>query len=179
MVTGSLARRYARALMGLGTDAGNHIALGQEVARLAAALNESAELMQALTSPVFGRADRKRLLEAILVRLAVSTHTKNFALLLLDRERIVSVPAISREFSAMVDEKEGRTSGELISATVLTPAQVSDLKSILENLSGKTVKLTQRQDPELLGGVVARVGDLVYDGSLRTQLQTMRESLVK
>ncbi len=179
MVTGSLARRYARALMSIGVDNNNYEQLGRELGSLAAAMRSSEELSNVLTSSSFTRDERRNLLEAILARLGASTVTRNFCLLLLDGERIGAVPDISRELDAMIDERVGRTTAEVVSASPMSPAQVEQLQAVLERLSGKKVQLERREDPELLGGVVAKVGDLVYDGSLRTQLELMREGLVE
>ena len=78
----------------------------------------------------------------------------------------------------MIDEKIGRASAVVTSATKLTPMELGKLKTALEKTSGKKIDIEQRVDPDLLGGVVAKVGDIVYDGSLRTQLQQMRDGLV-
>jgi F-type H+-transporting ATPase subunit delta len=79
----------------------------------------------------------------------------------------------------MIEAKAGRVSAEVTSARPLDPAQLSQITAALEKLSGKKVDVKRREDPELLGGVVAKVGDVVYDGSLRTQLRTLRDELTK
>jgi F-type H+-transporting ATPase subunit delta len=79
----------------------------------------------------------------------------------------------------MIEEKAGRVQAEVTSATALTPAQLTAITAALEKLSGKKVVVEKKQDPELLGGVVAKVGDVVYDGSLRTQLRALRDQLSK
>ena len=85
--------------------------------------------------------------------------------------------AVSTELDVMIDERAGRVSATVTSAIPLSPIQLDQLKRALESLSGKQVELEKREDPDLLGGVVAKIGDLVYDGSLRTQLEQMRERL--
>ena len=99
--------------------------------------------------------------------------------LLLDSERMSSLPAISRELDAMIEAKAGRVTAEVTSAKPLDPTQLTQITAALEKLSGKRVTISKREDPELLGGVVAKVGDTVYDGSLRTQLRTIRDELSK
>ena len=79
----------------------------------------------------------------------------------------------------MIEAKAGRVSAEIVSAKPLDPSQLSQITATLEKLSGKKVSVTSRQDPDLLGGVVAKVGDTVYDGSLRTQLRNLRDELSK
>ncbi|MGE0547979.1 MAG: ATP synthase F1 subunit delta [Kofleriaceae bacterium] len=179
MVTGSLARRYARAVMQLGTQGGNLDRISNDLRTLAKAMRESPELVSSLTNPAIRRADRKKVVDALLQRVIAQPQTKNLVLLLLDGERMSSLPAISRELDAMVEAKGGRVTAEIVSAKPLDPSQLSQITAALEKLSGKKVDATRREDPSLLGGVVAKVGDKVYDGSLRTQLRNLRDELTK
>lgn len=177
MSAGSLGRRYAKALMQIGAEDNSYQRIGTEVASLAKAIEVSSDLAQTLTNPVFPRDDREKIVLAILSRIGASPTVINFSKLLLDRERMSIVPDISRELNALIDEKSGQLTAEVTSATALNATQQQELKATLEALSGKKIQLKTSEDPELLGGVVAKVGDLVYDGSLRTQLQTLRRSL--
>ena len=179
MVTGSLARRYAKALFDLGQQHGDLTKLGADVRSLAKAMNESTELGTVLSNPAIRRADRKKVVDALLTTIGASPTSRNFIYLLLDGERLSSVPAISRALDTMIEEKAGRVQAEIISAKPLDAGQLSQLTTALEKLSGKKVTVSKREDPELLGGVVARVGDVVYDGSLRTQLRMIRDELSK
>jgi F-type H+-transporting ATPase subunit delta len=179
MISGSLARRYARALLDIGVDDGNYERIGREVSSLAEAIRMSRELNEVLTSPAIARSDRERVLLAILSRLGASATVTNFARLLLARERIVALRDVARELEAMIDEKVGRVKATLTSAAPLSAEQAERLVSILERLSGKRVEVETREDQTLLGGSIARVGDVIYDGSLRTQLQRLRQSLTK
>jgi F-type H+-transporting ATPase subunit delta len=104
--------------------------------------------------------------------------TKNFALLLLDRERIPQLPDIARELRLMVDEKAGRVRATVTSARALPAEQVAQIQATLEKATGKKVLLDKAEDPSLLGGVVAKLGDTVYDGSVRSQLERMREQIL-
>jgi F-type H+-transporting ATPase subunit delta len=179
MVTGSLARRYARAVVEIGTESGNLDKLGADLRTLAAAMHDSAELVTALTNPAIRRADRRRVIDALLQRVKAQPHTRNLVYLLLDGERLGSLGAISREVDAMIEARGGRMTAEVTSARPLDAAQLSQITTALEKLSGKKVTVTKREDPDLLGGVVAKLGDTVYDGSLRTQLRTLRDELTK
>ena len=177
MIAGSIPRRYARALMAIGVATSSHEMLGRELGDLADAMRGSPEMGLALSHPTFRRSDREQVLEAVLKRIAATKVTRNFVLLLLDHDRLAIIPDISREMNAMIDEKMGRVNAVVTSATALSAMQVRQLKLALESLSGKTVQMEQKEDPELLGGIVAKVGDVVYDGSLRSQLDRMREGL--
>ncbi len=175
MPSGSLARRYAKAVMGLP----NGQAVAGELRVLAKAMTDSAELVTVLTNPAIRRGDRRKVIDALLQRINAQPTTKNLVDLLLDGERMSSLTAISRELDAMIEAKGGRVSALITSAKPLDPAQMSSIIAALETLSGKKVDATRKEDPALLGGVVAKVGDVVYDGSLRTQLRTLREELTK
>jgi len=179
MVTGSLARRYARAVIELGTEHKNLDQIGAELRSLARAMHESAELVSSLTNPAIRRADRRRVIDAVLQRIGVTPHTKNLIYMLLDGERLASLPAISREVDAMIQARSGRIAAEVTSARPLDAAELGQITAALEQLSGKRVTVTKREDPSLLGGVVAKLGDRVYDGSLRTQLRNLRDELNK
>lgn len=177
MSSGSLARRYARALLALGLEDKNLEQLGKDVRNLATAIRESGELAEALSNPAFPRSDREKILIAVLERLKAKKTAVNFTKLLLDRERVAALPDISRELDAMIDEHAGRVRAEVTSAKPLTSAQLSRLVKALETMSGKKILVETFEDAALLGGVVAKVGDQVYDGSLRTQLRQLRTSL--
>jgi F-type H+-transporting ATPase subunit delta len=179
MVTGSLARRYARAVMELGQSAGNLDRMAADLRSLAKAMKDSDELQTVLTNPAIRRADRRKVIDGLLQRIGAQPHTKNLVYLLLDSERLSSVPAIAREIDAMIQAKSGRISAEITSAAPLDAGQVQQIQAALEKLSGKKIDVTKKEDPALLGGVVAKVGDVVYDGSLRTQLRSIRDELTK
>lgn len=179
MVTGSLARRYSRAVIEIGTAHNNLDQLGAELRVLAQAMKASAELVSSLTNPAIRRADRRKVIDALLQRTGASQHTRNLVYILLDGERLASLAAISREVDAMIEARSGRISAEVTSARPLDPAEVAQITAALERLSGKRVTVTRNEDPALLGGVVAKLGDRVYDGSLRTQLRNLRDELTK
>lgn len=178
MIAGSVARRYARALLQIGTEDGNLERIGREVGVLARAFKRSAELAQTLTNPVFPRSEREKVLRALLDRIGAIQAVTNFTRLLLDRERLNVLPDIARELEAMIDARAGRVAAKVTSAAPLEEPQKKRLVKTLESLSGKKVDMTVEHDPALLGGVIAQVGDVVYDGSLRTQLERIRQELV-
>jgi F-type H+-transporting ATPase subunit delta len=174
-----LSRRYAKAIFDLGSQQGNLDKVGAELRTIARAMKESPELAATLSSPAIRRSDRRKVIDAILQRIGAQPTTKNTVYLLLDGERLGYLPAISREVDAMIEAKAGRVAAEVVSARPLDPTQLSQITAALEKLSGKKVSVSKREDPDLLGGVIAKVGDTVYDGSLRTQLRTLRDELSK
>ena len=179
MISGSVARRYAKALMMIGLERGSYERLGKELRTLAKAIKGSPELAQTLSNPAFPRADREKVLRALLERIGAAQDLINFTRLLLDRDRVGLLPDMSRELDVMIDEKAGRTAAVVTSAIPLTPAQEQALLQRLEAMSGKKVQMQVSHDPSLLGGLVAKVGDVVYDGSLRTQLRILRDQLAR
>jgi F-type H+-transporting ATPase subunit delta len=179
MVTGSLSRRYAKAVFDIGSQQGDLTKLGADIRSLAKAMHDSAELGTVLSNPAIRRSDRKKVVDGLLQSIGVQTASRNLVYLLLEGERMASIPGISRALDEMIEAKAGRVTAEVTSAKPLDPTQLSQINAALEKLSGKKVSVTTRQDPELLGGVVAKVGDTVYDGSLRTQLRTLRDELSK
>jgi len=177
MITGSLGRRYAKAILELATEQKSLDKVGADLRGLAAAMKLSPELVSVLTNPAIRRADRKKVIDALIGKLGATALTKTVVALLLDRERLASLPSISRELDAMIEAKAGVVSAEVVSAQPLSKAQLESIVAALEKISGKKVEVEKREDPALLGGVVAKLGDTVYDGSLRTQLRTLRDDL--
>jgi F-type H+-transporting ATPase subunit delta len=171
---GAAASRYARALFGLATEKKVADAAGAELEALAETYGSSPELRETLENPVFKLSERRAVLEALLPHLAPSPLMRNFALLLLERGRIGALPTIARAFKEMADEALGRVRGTVTSARPLDPATQAAVQRALEKQVGKKVLLSAKVDPDLIGGIVARVGDQVFDGSLRTRLDTLR-----
>jgi F-type H+-transporting ATPase subunit delta len=178
MITGSLARRYAKALLSLGVQQQTYDALGRELDRAADTFVASGELRVALENPVFPLEKRRLILDELTRRLALSKVVRNFVMLLLDKGRIGALPDIARAHRALVDEHAGRIRASVTSARPLDPALEARLRTALERQSGKTVILEKREDPKIIGGLVTQLGDLVFDGSVRSQLASLREQLL-
>ena len=178
MIAGSVARRYAKALLEIAAPNKSADALGREVERLAAVVHDSPALSDALANPVFKLSQRRMVLDDVVKRLVLSRPVRNFALLLLDRGRIGALAAIAREFRTLVDESVGRVRVVVTTARAIDPGAEARLKTALEKKTGKTVLIERREDASLIGGLVAQVGDTVYDGSVRTQLENLRAQLL-
>jgi F-type H+-transporting ATPase subunit delta len=178
VIAGSLARRYAKALLEIGVQQQTYDALGKELDRAADTLRSSPELRVALENPVFSLEKRKLIMDELSRRLALSKTVRNFIMLLLDKGRIAALPDIARVHRTLIDEHAGRMRATVTSARPLDPLLESRLKTALEKSSGKVVLFDKREDPAILGGLVTQLGDTVYDGSVRTQLQQLREELL-
>jgi F-type H+-transporting ATPase subunit delta len=171
------ARRYARALFGIARDDGTIEATGRELAALADLLEESSELRAALFRPLHPVAERRAVVRAVAERLGSSATLQNFYAFLVDQRRLVDFATIRSEFERLAAEAEGRTEGRITSAQPLDDATRDRLVAALSQRTGRQVSVQVEVDPSLIGGVVAQVGDLVFDGSLRTQLEQLRNSL--
>jgi F-type H+-transporting ATPase subunit delta len=178
MIVGSISRRYAKALFNIGEEKGNLLGLLREAQSMADAWDESEVLRDTMTNPLVDVATKRTIWNDIVARLGVSQIGKNFFNLLFDKSRFTNLPGIARELSALVDLKENRLRAEIASAVPISDDLVSRLKSALQQRTGNVVVITSREDPSLIGGLVTKVGDLMYDGSLKTQLALMKEAML-
>lgn len=178
MIAAHISRRYARALLELGTENGNLDALVDEVARMAAAWHDSAELRAVVETPTVSLDVKKTILREVTAKLALGTVTANTVLILTDRRRLRLIGEISQFLREMNDAKKGLVRAEVTTAVPLSDAFYSRLKEQLERLTGKHVALDKKHDPAILGGVVARIGDQVFDSSIRTRLQSLKNALL-
>jgi F-type H+-transporting ATPase subunit delta len=178
VIPGVIARRYATALIELGTETGQLDALVDELDRAAQAYNTSAELRTALADPLVADTAKKAILGELATRLNVGQATKNTLNLLLDRRRIKALPAISARLREMADAKRGILRAEVLTAMPLPEEYFAQLQHQLERITGRRIALDRKLDPSLIGGVVARVGDTVYDGSLIARLRHLKDSML-
>ncbi len=177
-MNGSIGRRYAKALLGIGIEMQTFDSFGKELERMVETFDRSEELSRTLANPIFAADKRRAVLEELTRKLALSKTVRNFIMLLLDKGRIDDLPAISRAYRALVDEYAGRVRARVTTARPLDPALEQRLKSALEKRSGKVVLLEKHEDPSIVGGVVTQLGDTVFDGSVRSQLEEMRDRLL-
>lgn len=171
------AERYARALFSLAGDQGRVEAVGAELATLVEAMRQVPALREVLVRPLHPAKERRAALRAVGEKLGLSPLLLNFCSFLIDQRRTRDIESIHEHYVRLAEEAAGRVRGEVVSAAPLDAGQLERLRSALARQTGRTVDLEVRVDPALLGGVVARVGDLVFDGSLRTQLAQLRASL--
>ncbi len=179
MRSSAAARRYARALFALAKETENVPAVRRELEELALLLDENPALSRSLFRPLHPAAQRRGLLRAVCARAGTSPRLRNFYFFLIDQRRLVDFPAIRHEFDRLADDAAGRTRAEVVSATPLRDDQRDRLRRALSMRTGHQVELSEVVDPSLLGGVIARVGGLVFDGSLRTQLSRLRANLTR
>jgi F-type H+-transporting ATPase subunit delta len=179
MTTGSIPVRYARAILLLAEEQHNLPAVQREWKDLWDTFAASPVLGPALANPQMPMGRRERMLSDLLDRLPASPATRAAALLLLRKGRIVLVPEVARAFERMVEAKTGRARAVVTTAVALPEDFHRRLQDGLETISGRKLTVERQVDPEILGGVTARVGDLLYDGSLRTALARLRDKLLE
>ena len=173
----AIARRYARALLLIGKEDGNAETYRDELEGVANLISRSDELEQALCNPLYDAVGRKKVLETLIAKIDVSAVMQSFLLLLFDKGRFGFVIGISDFYQKLADELKGVARASLVSATELSSEAVEKIRATLSKKTGKDIILDVEQDPGLIGGIVTRMGDLVLDGSIKTQLINMRESL--
>ncbi len=179
MIGGGLARRYARALLAIGREDGQTRRILEEAERFAALSAKTPLLREALEAAQVHRRDKKAALEAALAPAGFLPTTRNFLLLLVDKGRMNILPAIVSELRRLIEEVEGIERVEVAVPMPLSDVQRDRLRSVLERRSGKKVVLEEKIDPSVLGGIVVKVGSTVYDGSARTQIRQIRQTLEK
>ena len=174
---GVVARRYARALYGLGVERGSPEELAAELDTLGDEIQDSPELEKVLFTPIHPRAERRGVMSAVCEGLDISEWVRAFTLLLIDENRASALPAIREALREIVEREAGRVEVEVTSARPLTGGEVEKLRAAISERVGCDVMLELKVDDGLIGGVVARVGDLLLDGSVRSQLANLRGSL--
>ncbi len=175
----AVSRRYAKALILIGQEDGMAEQYNTELDFIVGLFNTQEDFEKALINPLFNKNDRKKVLEAVLAATDLSAIMKSFLILLFNKKRIGFLREIASYYKDLVDELKGVVKASIVSATELSSEAVDKIKEALSKKTGKNIVLNVEQDPNLIGGVVTRLGDLVLDGSVKTQLINMRETLKK
>jgi F-type H+-transporting ATPase subunit delta len=174
-----IARRYAKALIQIGLEDGQYEQYGQELRSFGEILEASPELQAVMENPIYDKEQKKALFQALNARLDLSPIAIHFILLLIDKRRLAYFGEIVRCYERLADEAAGRVRARVISAVALPEASIRTIREKLRSMKGKEVIVSVQEDPTLIGGVVTQIGDMIYDGSIRTQLQGIKETLMK
>lgn len=172
-----IARRYAKALLLIGKGDGQAESYRTELEGLTSLIEKEEALEQVINNPLYETSARKKVLLAVIDKLDLSIVMKSFLLLLFDKGRFGFIGNISEFYQKLADELKGVARASLISATELSSDAIEKIRNSLSKMTNTDVILDVEQDPSLIGGIVTRIGDLVLDGSIKTQLLNMRESL--
>lgn len=173
----SMAIRFARSLTDVVLAKQQAAAVQAELQHFSRMLSESKELFLVLTNPSVANTQKKNLVEAIASRSSYSVTTQNFLKILVDHHRVNLFKEILAAFQRELDRRLGIESVEVTTAVPLEEEQQKVLAERLRSFTQKEVRLQFQSDPQLIGGLVARIGSTIYDGSIREQLQRLQTHL--
>jgi len=177
MTDRKLAVRYARALLSALPDPKSAVQADEFLTALAEAAARSGELRDVLYNPAVPGAGRKRVLLALAEGAGAPRFVRNFMGVLADHGRAAALPSIALAFRELREEAMGLVRATVTVAVPMTPETRERARAALETMTGKKVEIAVGTDPALLGGAVTRIGSTVFDGSLRTQLSSLRRRL--
>ena len=173
----NISKRYARAFFEIAAETNQLEQYYNELKQFSSIITQDKTLHNFLANPVFEQAAKKEVVERIIGRLQLSVMTINFLKLLVDKKRIEALPDIEACYRQFMDEALKKVRVNLKTAFPLSPEMQAYIRTCLEKITGKHVEMTMEKDPTLLGGIVIGVGDTLYDGSIKTQLNNMRNLL--
>jgi F-type H+-transporting ATPase subunit delta len=173
----SATLQYANALADVVLQQGAAEPTRKQVEDFAAAYGESLELRNFLASPSVTREEKHAVIEKIVARLGASKIVRNFLFVVVDNQRGHLLPEIVSAFESVLRHRQGVEEAEITSAVELSNGQKSTLLKTLEHLTGKKVQAKYTLQPELIGGAVVRIGDTIYDGSVKNRLNQLRARL--
>jgi F-type H+-transporting ATPase subunit delta len=172
-----IASRYSKALFDLSKEKEQQDKVFSEIRAIADLLNKHGELKDFLVSPLIRVEDKETALKAALEKAGLSEESMNFLLLLARKDRFDIFDEIVESYQFQTDESHGVTRGQVRSAAVLSPSEREDVEKTVSKITGKRVILSYKEDPGLIGGVVAQVGSFTFDDSLSSHLTRLKEEI--
>jgi len=173
----SASLQYATALADIALEQGAAEPVKKQLEDFGAAYAGSGELRNVLSSPAVERTEKHGVIEKLAARLGASRIVRNFLFVVVDNQRTHLLPEILQTFEDVIRQRQGVAEAEVTSAAELTAPQKKQLQETLERLTGRKIQAKYSLDPALLGGAVVRIGDTIYDGSVRNRLNQMRARL--
>ena len=177
MIVGSITRRYAKALFDIAVEQGKVEAWSESLLSLKGAVESSEELRDVLVNPIYTKDQRRAIAGKLVAALRLDAEPANLLYLLGDRNRLAYLGAVVETFGALADQKLGRLRARVTSASPLDGTSAQAIADKLARVTRAQVIIERTVDPSLVGGVVAQVGSLTFDGSVRTQLEDLRRTL--
>lgn len=172
-----VAKRYARALYDLGKEEGLNDKFLGDLDALVSLLEANEEFRSIMESPLYDITLKKRILKDVMAKINLTKYLDNFLNILLDKDRFVYLGSILDSYRQIIDEASGRVRASVTSASALEKDQLDRLVGTLSKIVKKEVDLDVTIDPALIGGVIAEVEGMVYDGSVKTQISRLKQSL--
>jgi F-type H+-transporting ATPase subunit delta len=176
-IQASLAGRYATALFGLARDENKIDAVSRSLAALEAALGDSEDLKALVSSPLVSRADAIKAIRALGTAMKLDPTTANFLGVLARNGRLGELHNVIRLFGRLSSDARGETTAEVTTAHALDAKQLASLKTRLAARIGRDVAIDAKVDPQILGGLVVRLGSQMIDASIRTKLNTLATAM--
>ena len=177
MISSDLAKRYARAFFDIAVEEGKIEDYGRELAAFASLILQNKALQEFLANPIFELKSKKNVIEELLGRTQISGRTANFLRLLVDKQRINFLGEVENAYREFMDKSLKKVRVSVKTPYPLTSELEGALKQRVAEMTGKEVEMTVEDDASLIGGLIVRVGDTMYDGSIKTQLGNMRKLL--
>jgi F-type H+-transporting ATPase subunit delta len=174
-----VGRRWARALLDLAVEQKLEDTVQKGLDDVAAMLASSPALQDVFVSPNVTPAARIAVIDQLATRTGLSPLLANTLKLLAQKNRLRAVPDIARAFRELSEERGGALRAEVTTAKPLSDAYYAEIEKVLAAATGRRVKIERRTDPTLIAGVVTRVGDQVFDGSLKNRLHELASELVE
>jgi F-type H+-transporting ATPase subunit delta len=172
-----VAGRYAVALLELASENGEADAVSAALQRFAALVEGSDDLKRLVRSPVFTPQQQQAAVGAILDRVEIGGITGNFIRLVAQKRRLFALPAMTRAYEALLAERKGIVPAEVTVAEPMPEAMMGDLKTALRKAEGKEVSLSVKINPDIIGGMVVKLGHRMIDASLKTKLNALRVAM--
>ncbi|MFP3871030.1 MAG: ATP synthase F1 subunit delta [Syntrophobacteria bacterium] len=179
MIGEILAKRYAKALLTLGREDGNYEKYTEELDRFVTFWEEQPEFADAISNPLYAKENRRTICRSVADKMELTPVFRSLLDLMIEKNRLHLIPDVRMYYQKLLDDMANISRAKVASATALPQGAVESIKESLEKASGRRIVVETEVDPGLIGGVVARVGDLVLDGSVRTQLASIKENLMK
>ncbi|OGT97741.1 MAG: ATP synthase F1 subunit delta [Geobacteraceae bacterium GWB2_52_12] len=179
MINNALAKRYAKALVQLGSEEGLIDRFRDELSNIDRIFTANSELRAAFANPALTQDQKKAIMKELVAKAASSELVGNFLMLLVDKNRVAFLGQIVQTYEKLADEFSGVIRPVITTAFALDDSQVVAIQSALEKKTGKKVVPQMIVDKSLLGGVVTQIGDIAYDNSVKTQLKRIKDILQK
>ena len=173
----TVARRYASALADVVTERGEAKEVQQELRVWNDLLQANVSLQEVFRNPTIALDKKRAVLRKLIERTQPRPTTTNFLKVLLQNQRLTELPEINQKLAGILDERAGMVAATVTTARPVPESSQESLQQKLTALTGKKVRVNFEQDPELIGGLVTRIGSTVYDGSIRNQLQQIKEKM--
>ena len=177
MIGSKISRRYAKALLSIGQDEGIYGEYGENLREFSMFCRENTEFFRIVSSQIFSQEDRRKILEFVLEKSGFKTMVKNFLRLLLEKDRIGAIGEITDYYASLTDELSGLARADIVAARPLKAETLNKIEAALKKITAKEVKTFVEEDASLIGGVIVKIGDLVLDGSVKAQIEGLKETI--